>query len=118
MFWPARSGLAFFFGLRCAAGMVAIVVLSFRARRSCANKNGQLMAGMCLGCFVYLGSNDQNGGSSLCCVAQGSEPCCERAPTAVGVPLAHGSSPTLPACGRAGPPWLLPLALRVTFAVA
>jgi hypothetical protein len=33
MFWPARSGLAFFFGLRCAGGVVAIVVLSFRARR-------------------------------------------------------------------------------------
>jgi hypothetical protein len=29
MFWPARSGLAFFFGLRCAGGVVAIVVLSF-----------------------------------------------------------------------------------------
>jgi hypothetical protein len=33
MCWPARSGFAFFFGLRCASGVLAIVVLSFRARR-------------------------------------------------------------------------------------
>jgi hypothetical protein len=47
MFWPARSGFAFFFGLRCAGGVVAIVVLSFRARRG-----GQPMAGMCRGVCI------------------------------------------------------------------
>ena len=39
------------------------------------------------------------------------------AAAALGVPLAHGSSPRPPPEGRP-PPWLLPLAFRVTFAVA
>src|SRR5215208_5252561 len=111
MFWPARSGFSFFLGLRCAGGVVAIVVLSFRARRGISRWPE------CASCRIQF--RDQNGGSSLWGVAQGSEPCEERAPAVLGVPLAHGSSPKPPAAGRLPPPpWLLPLALRVTFAVA
>jgi hypothetical protein len=47
MFWPARSGLAFFFGLRCAGGTVAIVVLSFPSPA-----RHQPIAGMCLGVWI------------------------------------------------------------------
>src|SRR5215217_5147226 len=80
-----RIGLLLGLALCCRGRGHCGALLSSPARHT------QPIAGMCLRVGVEL--SDQNGGSSLCWVAQGSEPCWVRAPAAAGVPLAHGSSP-------------------------
>src|SRR6476660_3595147 len=97
---PARSGLDFFFiGLSRLLfdGVLAIVVLSFRARRRRSSGPAPECAwGWCRGALAQ--GRAQNGGSSFCGVAHGSELCCGRMLPAPWppLPLAQGSSPKLP----------------------